>query len=269
MDSRFPRLAGGTTGLTFLLVLLGIYTAAAGAGLACGQRWPLCDGAVLGLFPATWPSFLEWAHRLVAMVAGLGILATALLAWRGGAPRRIRFATAGAVALLPLQVLLGAETVWRYTLLSRTAHFGTALLILGGLVGATTWASDPPTAGRLRAAVGTAAFLAIGSLVLGPAGPLVSSPPVQVAAAGAGLAAYSLLLVGGLRLRSQGRGAGNVALLAAGLGGVALLVRRLVYTGMVPAVDLAATTLAVGLAVLTLLLARHRTRSRRRPTGSD
>ena len=37
---QFHRFAAVTTGLTFALLLLGIYTAVAGAGLTCAARWP-------------------------------------------------------------------------------------------------------------------------------------------------------------------------------------------------------------------------------------
>ena len=106
MRFRFRHLAAATTGLTFALILLGVYTAAAGAGLACGARWPLCNGAVFGLFPANWPSFIEWFHRLVAMVTGFFILGTTYAAWRHGKGRRTRIASTIALVVLPVGWLL-------------------------------------------------------------------------------------------------------------------------------------------------------------------
>jgi len=149
MRTRFRHLAAVTTVLTFALILLGVYTGAIGAGLACAGRWPLCDG-VFGLFPANWPSFVEWFHRLVAMITGFAILGTAYLAWRHGLDRRIRYAAAVALALLPLQVLLGANTIFNFGPWAQVLHQGTAQLIFGALLVATTVAyaggEGPPPA---------------------------------------------------------------------------------------------------------------------------
>jgi cytochrome c oxidase assembly protein subunit 15 len=143
---RLRRLLAGTTVLTLVLMLLGIYTAGAGAGLTCSGRWPFCDGW-LGLFPANWLSFLEWFHRLVAMVTGFVILGTAALAWKRDADRRIRWALLAAVALLPLQIALGALTVTLsglfpggYSPPVTAAHFLTALLIFTAIAGSTALA---------------------------------------------------------------------------------------------------------------------------------
>jgi cytochrome c oxidase assembly protein subunit 15 len=42
--ARFRRAVTATAVLVYLTVLLGVSTKAAGAGLACAARWPLCDG---------------------------------------------------------------------------------------------------------------------------------------------------------------------------------------------------------------------------------
>ena len=144
MGLRFRHLAAVTTGLTFALILLGVYTAAAGAGLACGARWPLCNGAVFGLFPANWPSFIEWFHRFVAMVTGFLILGTTYVAWRHGKGRRTRIASTVALVALPVQVLLGGATVTVYTALVQVTHHAAALVIFAALVATTVWAYAEP-----------------------------------------------------------------------------------------------------------------------------
>ena len=144
MRFRFRHLAAVTTGLTFALILLGVYTAAAGAGLSCGARWPLCNGAVFGLFPANWPSFIEWFHRLVAMVTGFFILGTTYVAWRHGKSRRTRIASTVALVVLPVQVLLGGATVKVYTALVQVTHHAAALVIFAALVATTVWAYGEP-----------------------------------------------------------------------------------------------------------------------------
>lgn len=164
----FRRLLLVTTVTTALTALLGVITATSGAGLTCEARWPLCDGAVFGLFPANFMSFIEWFHRLVAMITGFLIIGSTIAAWRGGRPRRVRLAALLAVLLTPLQIVFGAftvlvnEFVFGYSVLVLTLHFGLASLILGLLVAATLWAyaetSSITTAGIERA--GTLALLA-------------------------------------------------------------------------------------------------------------
>lgn len=143
MSVRFRHLAAVTTGLTFALILLGVYTAAMGAGLSCSAQWPLCDG---GLLPQTLPSLVEWSHRLVAMITGFFILGTAVQAHRAGLPRRVRYASWLALAVTPVQVLLGRETVFTYTATVQTAHHAAALVIFGALLAATLWAYEAETA---------------------------------------------------------------------------------------------------------------------------
>jgi len=196
MDRRTRRLAGASAALTFVLVLLGVYTAATGAGLTCAQRWPLCDGAVFGLFPADLPSFVEWFHRLWAMVTGLVVVGATLSAWRGDADRRVAGALAAATLMLPSQVILGALTVTRYELLILVAHFVTAFAVLTLLVAAAVWAY----AGRVDLPVRRrqAALLAVALLpvyaVLSPRLLLVYSPAVQVAFYAVGMAVYGSLV---------------------------------------------------------------------------
>jgi cytochrome c oxidase assembly protein subunit 15 len=144
MDLR--RLLFVTTITTALTALVGVITATSGAGLTCEARWPLCDGAVFGLFPANFMSFIEWSHRLVAMITGFLIIGSTIAAWRGGHPRRVRFATLAALVITPVQIVFGAftvlvhELVFGYSIVVLTLHFAFAATILGLLVAATVWA---------------------------------------------------------------------------------------------------------------------------------
>ncbi|WP_244605289.1 COX15/CtaA family protein [Halorussus halobius] len=136
---RFRHLAAVTTGLTFTLILLGVYTAAMGAGLSCSAQWPFCDG---GLIPQTFPSFVEWFHRLIAMIAGFFILGTTVGAWKYRGQRRIRGAATLALAATPLQIVLGGATVFVYTPVVQVAHHAAALVIFGSLLATTLWAYE-------------------------------------------------------------------------------------------------------------------------------
>ena len=141
MTDRFRRLLTATTALTFGLILLGVYTGANGAGLTCGARWPLCDGW-MGLFPANWASFVEWFHRLVAMITGFAILGVTAMAWRGEYASKVRYATGIATVVLPVQILLGANTIINFGAAAQVLHHAAALTILTALVAATAWSFD-------------------------------------------------------------------------------------------------------------------------------
>jgi cytochrome c oxidase assembly protein subunit 15 len=207
MDRLTRRLAGLSAGLTFVLVLLGVYTAADGAGLTCAGRWPLCDGAVFGLFPANWPSFVEWFHRFWAMITGFVVLGTTVRAFRQGVDRKVRYALAGATLVLPSQIVLGALTVTRYELLILLAHFVTAFTILTLLFAAATWAYDSAVDVRARreAALGLAAALLPVYVVLSPRLVLVYSELVQVGFYAVGMAIYAALVATALASRGRVR----------------------------------------------------------------
>jgi cytochrome c oxidase assembly protein subunit 15 len=134
-----------TASLTLLLVLVGEFTAAAGAGATCNFTYPGCAGQLspVGL---TIPQFVEWFHRFFAMLVGFVIVGNALVLW--GAYGRSRIAAAGALAavLLPFQVFLGGVTVTfaslfpaGYTPAVQLGHLGTALALFLALVAALVW----------------------------------------------------------------------------------------------------------------------------------
>lgn len=175
-----PELIAGTTLLILLTALLGVLTKAAGAGLACEARWPVCDGGFLNLLPATVPSFFEWIHRVVAGVTGFAVLGATVAAWRTDVPRGARWAATAGLVLLPIQVVIGRETVLQYTAPILEAHFWLAFAIFASFVAASalTW-QGALTPGRLRTAALVGAGLVPLQLVLHP--PVVTSytPTVQ------------------------------------------------------------------------------------------
>lgn len=246
-ELSFRHYLAGTTALTSVLMLLGVYTAAAGAGLTCAQRWPLCDGAVFGLFPADWMSFIEWFHRLVAMVAGFVILGAAGHAWRAGRSRLVRGALTVATVLLPAQIILGALTVTEYEWLILTAHFTTATVIYAGTALATGWAfAGHVRAGAARRAALAAAALLPAFLVLSPRLLFVYGGAAQVALYAVGLAALAALcwatVWSGDRRRALTAGSAAVV-----LGGLLVLGRQVFGD--------AAQVAMVGGALLTFYLA--------------
>lgn len=171
MTRRFTRLAWTAAAFTYLLIILGAIVRITGSGLGCGEHWPLCNGQLLP--PLDVPTMIEYAHRLVAAAVSVLVLALAAYAWwlRATAapprpegtngplaaavahPARASVAPNVALALLVLQVALGAVTVklklppWTVIL-----HLGTAMLLLATLLGAARGVAPAPRARGARAA---------------------------------------------------------------------------------------------------------------------
>lgn len=196
--SRFVDLHSlllATLTLVFLTVILGVSTRAAGAGLACDANWPLCDGGLLNLLPATLPSVFEWIHRVVAGITGIFILVSAALAWRQSAPRLVRLGTTIAAGLLPLQVLLGRETVVSFIPPILAAHYWSAMGIYGAFVVATVVAWRESITNR-HARIGLGITLVLVPVLALVSPPLVTSytPAVQAIHYGAILIAFTAII---------------------------------------------------------------------------
>jgi cytochrome c oxidase assembly protein subunit 15 len=266
---RVRRFATATLGATYVLMLLGLYTAGTSSGLSCGAQWPLCGGGPLGLFPPNWFSFVEWAHRLVAMLTGVAILGLGVVAWRR-APR-LRVPVTVAVALLPLQVGIGALTVTFGGLIPggfsppvQVSHFSVALTIFALLVVTALRAHDReggPGTGVVRR--GALVALAAAPLVVlfGRGIVFTYTAPVQAVSYGAGLAAFAALLAVALRARGPTRAlaAGTLAVLV-----VQLLLGRglLLFTGWVVLAYLAVTVLVgAGIGAVAWSATRERARA--------
>jgi cytochrome c oxidase assembly protein subunit 15 len=262
MNSRFRRLAVVTTALTYVLVLLGLYTGATAGGLSCDAQWPLCNGAVLGLFPANWASFFEWSHRLVAMVVGFLMLGTLYGAWRWQDDRRIRWAVTGAVVLLPFQVGLGAVTTTAggifpdgFNPIVIVTHFVTAATIFTLLVVATFSAYGVPGRRPRRFLYGGLGGLVLLNAVFGVTGFVPFYPRYQVVYYGASYA----LLAGFLGLATWSLLADDSALDARlgylGAGGSVAVVADMVLSRQLLGLDPVLSYVATALVALALVAA--------------
>jgi len=112
----------------FIVQLMGTLVTKTGSAEGCGASWPLCDGQWL---PApTMESLIEYSHRLVSGVAGILVVAMAVLAWRAYRDRRdIRMLVAGAVLFIVIQSALGAAAVlWPQPKAVLALHFGISLI---------------------------------------------------------------------------------------------------------------------------------------------
>jgi len=171
LDDHAPEIALATTGVTFFLLLLGLYTAAVGAGATCNETYPGCAGQ-LSPFGLTLPQFIEWFHRFVAMAVGFVIFGNALVLQHRFPGTNASRAGWTALVLLPLQVVLGGTTVTfaglvegGYTPSVQSLHFIAAFAIFSALVAATAWAYQrdgriSSNAPRTALVVGAGAFLA-------------------------------------------------------------------------------------------------------------
>jgi len=151
MASRTHRLAALTAGLTFLLILIGEFTAVSGSGATCGFQWPDCSGQFLP-FGLPVHDFIEWFHRMFAGGVGFFILGTAIALWRRYDDRWLRTIGLVAVVLLPIQVLLGGVTVTLgglfptgYQPITQAFHHLTALGIYAALVLGAVWSRRADT----------------------------------------------------------------------------------------------------------------------------
>jgi heme A synthase len=141
MRSRFfPSLALTAALLTVGLIVFGAVVRVTDSGLGCGNHWPLCNGTI---FPPldNLTAWIEWLHRLFAVLIGLFGLAMLVVAIRDYRKqnRGVLVATVLAAILYAVQAFLGRAVVLedlRPALV--TLHLGIAMLLVGGLIAA--WA---------------------------------------------------------------------------------------------------------------------------------
>lgn len=117
-----------TTGVMFLVVLMGAWVTTTASGDGCGAHWPLCKGT----FMPDWdyPAIVEFSHRAVAGLAGL--MSVTLLLWIIIAlpgQTLLRRLAAGTFFFVSVQGALGAAAVlWPQPKLVLALHFGISLM---------------------------------------------------------------------------------------------------------------------------------------------
>src|SRR5229473_2556802 len=133
------------------VVLWGAYVRATGSGAGCGNRWPLCDGDVIGA-SAKAQTIVEFMHRITSVISLL--MVTGLVVWCWRVTKKgdwARYSTVLAAALLANEALLGAalvllkhvgndQSVGRILFLC--LHFGNTLLLLATLSLTAAWLSN-------------------------------------------------------------------------------------------------------------------------------
>jgi heme a synthase len=154
---RFQRWALATTAATYLLIGIGGFVRAAGAGLGCPD-WPRCFGRwipptdVSQIPPSIDPAlfnfqkaWIEYINRLVGVAIGILIFVTLIYAIRTHRREpRILWPTVIAFLLVGFEGWLGGQVVYaKLAPLVLSAHLACALVLAGLLLYATVCAFFP------------------------------------------------------------------------------------------------------------------------------
>jgi protoheme IX farnesyltransferase len=136
-DPAFVRLTLWTAGAAFVLLLVGAYVRAEGAGLAFGD-WPLMDGRLVPTLggAATW----MFVHRVLAALVLVLVIWIAIRArTMVNRSKALVVLSTIALALYLAQILVGAANVWtELSTAAVVAHVTLSALIWGVLVAIAT-----------------------------------------------------------------------------------------------------------------------------------
>ena len=129
------RLGRWCVGLLFVQLSIAAVVRHSFAGLAI-PTFPLST-AEGNLLPAAWDFrvCIHFAHRLMAVVLSVALIAFVLKLWREAAPAGLRWLGLGVLGLITLQVCLGAEIIWT----GRSVYMTTGHVVVGALTLATTF----------------------------------------------------------------------------------------------------------------------------------
>jgi protoheme IX farnesyltransferase len=134
-------LAAGAVGV-YLLVVVGATAALADAVAVC-STWPFCTGSPFEAGVA-----VALAHRVLALLVGITVLAAAVGAVRQHARRRVTAAALTALVLYPVQVLVGAVVATSGASAPFPGiHLLVGVSIFGALVLALAWHLEAETGG--------------------------------------------------------------------------------------------------------------------------
>src|SRR6266403_3141530 len=149
--SHVARFAWAALYWNIAVVLWGAYVRATGSGAGCGNRWPLCDGDVVGA-SANGQTIVEFTHRTSSAISLLMVIGLVVWCWRvtknGG---WARYSAVLAAVFLANEALLGAALVLLKhvgndqsagRILFLCLHFGNTLLLLATLSLTAAWLSN-------------------------------------------------------------------------------------------------------------------------------
>ena len=122
----------------YALVIVGATVSITEASATC-STWPTCNGQWLVPLNET-GLLVAMGHRILALVVGGLVIATLLLTWIRGAPRRVRWAMLLVALLYPIQVGVGAMAALSGGAVPfPTLHLGMAMSIFVGVLVAFVW----------------------------------------------------------------------------------------------------------------------------------
>jgi heme A synthase len=143
----FSWLALATACLTVGLIVFGAVVRVTDSGLGCGNHWPLCNGTI---FPPldNITAWIEWLHRLFALLIGLCGLAMLVTAIRA---RKVQRPAVLVLTVIAALLYVTVATLGRYVVVHDlqptlvTLHLGVAMLLLGSLLSTAILARYRPT----------------------------------------------------------------------------------------------------------------------------
>jgi heme A synthase len=148
----FVRFAWITLGLTLLVIVWGAVVRATGSGAGCGSHWPLCNGDVVPLAPAT-TTLIEYVHRLTSGVVMLLAVALVVGAYRAfPAGHRARTWAWASLVFMLIEAAVGAGLVLLGLVEGNTSmlraayiavHLTNTMLLVAAMTGTVWWASQP------------------------------------------------------------------------------------------------------------------------------
>ena len=167
-SKSFISLSLSTALLTIGLIVFGAIVRVTDSGLGCGNEWPLCNGTI---FPPldNITAWIEWTHRLFALLIGIFGLITLGVAIRNYRNRdgRVLAMTVVAAGLFALQSALGAMVVvLDLPPTFVTLHLGVAMLLLAALIIAAMLAWYKPITGYQADNVTTLTYMNAGFALL-------------------------------------------------------------------------------------------------------
>jgi cytochrome c oxidase assembly protein subunit 15 len=149
--SPVARFAWTTLYWNVAVILWGAYVRATGSGAGCGNRWPLCNGTLVGA-GANGQTIVEFTHRITSAISLLVV--TGLVVWCWRVTKKgdwARYSALLAAVFLANEALLGAALVLlKHVGNDQSAgripflclHFGNTLLLLSTLSLTAAWLSN-------------------------------------------------------------------------------------------------------------------------------
>lgn len=180
------QFAWATLAYNIAVILWGAYVRATGSGAGCGNRWPLCNGAVLPRTPQA-QTIIEFTHRLTSGLAVVLVSILLIWCWRKTAKGDwARYTSLAAILLLLNEALLGAllvlfEHVGQDRSPGRVVflcmHFGNTLLLLAALALTAQWLAKGHrrfSIAKNRVEIAVVAFGLLATMCIGITGSLAA-----------------------------------------------------------------------------------------------